>query len=75
MLKVSVMDQRQVLFDGVAHSVILPGDYGEFEVLEFHKTIISLLKQGEIIIDNVGFPISRGIVRMKDDELVALVEL
>ncbi len=75
MLKVSIMDQRQVFFDGVANNVILPGDYGEFEVMEFHKTIISLLKKGEIIIDNVGFPISRGIVRVEDDALIALVEL
>ncbi len=75
MLKVSVMDHRQTYFEGVANSVILPGDYGEFEVMEFHKTIISLLVAGEIIIDNVGFPISRGIVCVENDELVALVEL
>jgi len=75
MLKVSVMDQRHVFFEGVANSVILPGEDGEFEVLEYHKKLITMLNAGEIIIDNVGFPISRGIVRVVNDNLVALVEL
>lgn len=69
------MDQRQVIFNGVANNIIFPGDYGEFEVMEFHKTIISLLRQGEIVIDNVGFPITKGITWVHRDEVVALVEL
>jgi F0F1-type ATP synthase epsilon subunit len=69
------MNQAQVIFNGVANSVVLPGDYGEFEVLPFHWPVVSLLKKGEIIIDNMGFPISKGIARFTDEKLVALVEL
>ena len=75
MLQVSVINQAQVVFEGVANSVIVPGDYGEFEILPFHWPIVSLLVRGEIIIDNMGFPISKGIVRFADEKLVALVEL
>ena len=75
MIEVSIMNQSQVIFDGIANSVILPGDYGEFEVLPFHWPIVSLLKKGEIIIDDMGFPISKGIVRFSEEKLVALVEL
>ena len=75
MIDVSITNQAQVIFEGKASSVILPGDYGEFEVLPFHWPILSLLTKGEIIIDNMGFPISRGIVRFRDEKLVALVEL
>lgn len=75
MIEVSIINQAQVIFEGVANSVILPGDYGEFEVLQFHWPIVSLLGKGEIIIDNMGFPISRGIARFADEKLVALVEL
>ena len=75
MLKVGIYDYHQALFDGVANRVILPGDYGVFEVLIYHKPLLSLLRKGEIIVDDVGFPISRGIVRVRDNELVALVEL
>ena len=75
MIEVSILNQSQVIFKGVAKSVILPGDYGEFEVLPFHWPIVSLLTKGEIIIDDMGFPISKGIARFSDEKLVALVEL
>lgn len=75
MIEVSILNQAQVIFNGVAKSVVLPGDYGEFEILPFHWPIISLLTKGEIIIDEMGFPISKGVARFADDKLVALVEL
>jgi len=74
-IEVSVLNQAQIIFNGVAKSVILPGDDGEFEVLPFHWPIVSILRKGEIIIDEMGFPISKGIARFADDKLVALVEL
>lgn len=75
MFNVAILDQAHVIFDGMANSVVLPGDDGEFEVLDFHKPIVSFLRRGEIIIDNMGFPISRGIARFYKDRLIALVEL
>lgn len=75
MIDVAIMNQAQVIFDGVANRVILPGEYGEFEVLQFHWPIISILKKGEIIIDEMSFPITKGIVRFDDEKLLALVEL
>jgi F0F1-type ATP synthase epsilon subunit len=75
MINVSIMDQRRVIFDGIANSVVLPGNEGEFEILDFHKPIISFLRKGDIVIDEIGFPISKGVARFSGDELVALVEL
>jgi len=75
MIQVSIINQAQIIFEGVANNVVLPGDYGEFEIMQFHWPIISILIKGEIIIDNMGFPISRGIARFGEEKLVALVEL
>ena len=75
MIDVSITNQALVIFEGKANSIILPGDYGEFEVLQFHWPIVSLLTKGEIIIDLMGFPISKGIARFGEEKLVALVEL
>lgn len=75
MIQVSIINQAQVIFEGVANSVVLPGDYGEFEIMQFHWPIVSVLIKGEIIIDQMGFPISKGIARFGDEKLVALVEL
>jgi len=75
MIQVSIINQAQIIFEGVANNVVLPGDYGEFEIIQFHWPIVSILTKGEIIIDNMGFPISRGIARFGEEKLVALVEL
>lgn len=75
MFNVTLLDHAHVIFDGVAQNVILPGDEGEFEVLDFHKPVVSSLARGEIIIDNMGFPIARGIMRFYKDQMTVLVEL
>ena len=75
MIDVTIMNQEQTIFNGVANSVILPGDYGEFELLPFHWPIVSILRKGQIVIDEMDFPISKGIARFSDEKLVALVEL
>jgi len=75
MFKVTIINPRRTIYEGQAKSVFLPGEEGEFEVLEFHKPIISLLRKGEIVIDwNKCVTISKGVVKMYHNELVALVE-
>jgi F-type H+-transporting ATPase subunit epsilon len=73
--KATVITSNKVLFEGDVRSVFLPGAAGEFEVLDFHKPILSLLKQGDLVIDGVTkIPVKRGAVRMSGDEFVAVVE-
>ena len=75
MFKATVITSARTLYEGEAWSVFLPGSTGEFEVLELHKPIVSLLKKGRIIVDgNKEIPINRGAIRMSGDELVAVVE-
>jgi len=75
MFNVTILNPKRTIYEGEARSVFLPGDEGEFEVLEFHKPIISLLRKGEIVIDyNKYVAISKGVVKMRQNELVALVE-
>lgn len=75
MFKVIILNPKRVIYEGEANSVFLPGDQGEFEVLDFHKSIISLLRRGEIIIDwSKSIAITKGVMKMYKNELVALVE-
>ena len=75
MFKTTILNPKRTIYEGEAQSVFLPGNSGEFEILEFHKPIMSLLKQGEIVIDwNKYIPISKGVMSMYENELVALVE-
>ena len=75
MFKATIISSGRILFEGDAGSVFLPGVTGEFEILELHRPIVSLLKKGRIIVDgNKEIPINRGAIRMSGDELVAVVE-
>ena len=75
MFKATVVTPNKVLYEGEAWSVFLPGATGEFEVLEMHKAIVSLLREGTIMVNwNTEIPIKSGAIRMSGDELVAIVE-
>ncbi len=75
MFNVIMLNQKRTIYEGQAKSVFLPGDEGEFEVLPFHKPLISLLRRGQIIIDGQkSLTVTKGIVRVFNNELVALVE-
>ena len=75
MFHATIVTSKRVIYTGEAWSVFLPGSTGEFEILELHKTILSLLKKGRIIINwDRTIPITKGVVRMQKDELVAVVE-
>lgn len=75
MFKVTILNPKRVLFEDHAKSVFLCGDTGEFEILAYHNPLISLLKEGDIIIDfDKRLPIKGGIVKFYANELVAMVD-
>ncbi len=74
MIHITVLNPKERLFEGEAESVVLPGDNGDFEILPFHKPIISLLRGGTIIVGSRQLKIRRGIARVIRDQVVALVE-
>jgi F0F1-type ATP synthase epsilon subunit len=75
MFNAIVFTSDKVVFEGDVWSVFLPGATGEFEALEMHKSILSLLRQGDIIINgDTKIPVKRGAMRMSGDQLIAIVE-
>jgi len=74
-MKVKILNPKHIVFEGEAKSVFLPGDLAEFEILDYHAPIISLLRPGKVVVDwrNV-IPIKRGMVRFDNNECVILVE-
>ena len=74
-MKVTILNPKHVLFDGEARSVFLPGDLAEFELMEFHAPIVSLLRPGNVVIDwEHRIPITRGMVKFDNNECMILVE-
>ena len=74
-MKLVVLSSRDVLFEGAARSVFLPGDLAGFELLDYHAPILSLLRRGNIVIDGrARIPIERGMVKFDQNECTVLAE-
>lgn len=64
-----------MVYEGEAESVFLPGDNGDFELMDFHSPLISLVTAGHITIDwRERVPIKSGIVKFDRNECVVLAE-
>lgn len=75
-MNAKLFSKEEVLFEGTASSVLLPGQDGEFEILDFHKPAISRLKKGYIVVDNKEeFLIQRGVAKMSQQKLVVMAEV
>ena len=74
MLNVTILSSHDVLFSGQAHHVVFPGEQGVFEVLPFHRPLVSRLLPGIILIDEQFVSIQRGVVKVESDSITAIVE-
>ncbi|MEA3328881.1 MAG: hypothetical protein U9Q08_04035 [Candidatus Omnitrophota bacterium] len=77
MFKVSIIDIKtaEVVFSGMTNSVALPGQEGEFSLLDFHQSMVSCLQKGKVEVEgNPPLAIEKGISRMEGNELSILVE-
>lgn len=74
-MKVTILNPKHVVFDGEASSVFLPGDKAEFEILDYHAPIVSLLRAGKVVLDwEKSVPIKNGMVKFDGNECMILVE-
>lgn len=67
------------IFSGQAKALTVPSLAGELQILAEHAPLISLLKEGNLIVQReVGneqtIPIAGGVLEVKEKEVVALVK-
>ncbi len=74
MLDVTVVTPEKVIFEGKAKSIILPGEQGVFELLPYHKPLLSRLVSGKLLIDKSTFSIRRGIVGINHNKATIIIE-
>ena len=75
-LRVFAIDRE--IFVGDAQSLTVPSATGQLQILAEHASLVSILKEGEIIIESADgstqkLPILGGTVEVTDSEVVALV--
>ncbi|MDD4941427.1 MAG: hypothetical protein PHS64_04730 [Candidatus Omnitrophica bacterium] len=74
MLDVTLISSEEVVFEGKADSVIFPGEYGVFEILAYHKPVVSRLIRGDVIIDGRMYPVRRGLMGLNHNKATIIVE-
>lgn len=74
LLKVTLITPREVIFEGHASSVRLPGEKGVFEVQPNHKRLLSRLTRGAVGIDGHFLTIRRGVAKVGLNEVSIIVE-
>ncbi|MDE0837487.1 MAG: hypothetical protein OSB41_00385 [Kiritimatiellae bacterium] len=74
-MKLRILNPKDTIFSGDVKSVFVQGDRGEFEILDYHAPIVSLLRKGEITVDGkTRFPVKKGIVKFFKDECLVLLD-
>lgn len=66
------------LFAGKAKSISLPGADGRIQILPDHAQLISLLQEGDVVIEEEDgkkqtLPIAGGVAEVREEKVVALV--
>ena len=66
------------IFVGDAKSLTLPSATGQIQVLPHHAPLVSLLQEGDMVIEQTdgsrqNLPIAGGVVEVKPKEVVVLV--
>ncbi len=74
MLDVIIYSLEQQIFQGKANSVIFPGENGVFEILSYHKPLLSRLVNGRIFVDDQIFNIRCGIVGINHNKATVVIE-
>lgn len=74
MLEVIVLTPERIVFEGRVRSLILPGEQGVFEVLPYHKPLISRLISGKVVLDTHSVTIRRGIVSVNNNKATIIIE-
>ncbi len=75
---VEIYTPDQLIFQGEAASVTVPGTSGSFEVLKDHAPIISTLEDGKVTVrtsqETQTFRIKGVVVEVKENKVVVLAE-
>ena len=78
-ISLHIVSPEGTLVDKTVSAVTLPGTVGPFEVLKDHAALISSLEKGDIVYVSEGkenrLPIACGFVEVRDNKVVACVEV
>ena len=69
MIKLIIITPTELIVNVFCQSVTLPGVSGELQILPNHSSIITILKPGRIIYDNMQLDITSGYAEIHNNVL------
>tara|TARA_B100000902_G_C26875976_1_gene700156 strand:- start:66 stop:302 length:237 start_codon:yes stop_codon:yes gene_type:complete len=78
-MTLEIITPEKEMYNGTVTSVKVPGNSGEFEILNNHASIVSSLINGNIRVINdkqeeLNFNIKSGVIEMQKNKIVILAE-
>jgi len=74
MLQLKIVSPEKVEFTGEVERVLVPGLQGQFEILNNHAPIISILQKGVVEYDKEQLPILGGFVEVQKNVVPLCIE-
>lgn len=74
MLQLKIVSPEKVEFTGEVERVLVPGLQGQFEILNNHAPIISILQKGVVEYDKDQLPILGGFVEVQKNVVSLCIE-
>lgn len=74
MLQLKIVSPEKIEFTGEVERVLVPGLQGQFEILNNHAPIISILQKGVVEYDNEQLPILGGFVEVQKNMVSLCIE-
>ena len=74
-MEIKILSPDKKIYQGKSDKITLPGEEGQFQVLENHADIFALLGKGDIIVgEHKKIPIFSGILEFLDNKLTIVIE-
>ena len=73
-MRVSILEPKGAIWEGMAGQVILPALEGQMCVLDFHQSFVVRLKKGNIVSSGVKIAIKDGIAHMRSNILTVFAQ-
>jgi len=73
-MKISIINEEKMVFEGDAHFVSAPGVAGEIGIMPEHAKMLATLKPGQVVIKNIdaedqSFDINGGFLKVDSDKI------
>ena len=74
-MRLSILEPKKAIWQGMSKEVRLPSADGEICVLDFHQSFVIRLAKGNIVFDGSGVAIKDGIAFMRSNSLIVFAQI